>query len=112
MPPRIAAEHRGAIRLSLDVEWLMEEVKIVTPGLCADLLLSLADRQDRGLPVWKEMRQLRVLGGAPADRGDVIGGLIAGYRGTRWVEARVLRGIDLDDVDSWIEETGLPVLHA
>lgn len=112
VPLAIAARHRGMVRLTLDVEWLLEEVRVVHPGSLADLLLALDDRQGRGLEVWKELRAVRVLGGAPADRGDAIARLVADYRGTRWVEARIFRGLDLDDVDSWLTETGLPVLEA
>ena len=112
MPQRIAAQHRGEIRLTLDVEWLLEEVRVVCEGGLAGLLLALDDRQERGLEVWKELRAVRVLGGAPADRGDAIAALARDYCGSHYVEARIFRGIDLDDVDAWVSETGLPILEA
>ncbi len=112
VPRGIAAQHRGEVRLTLDVEWLLEEVRMVCDGRLADLLLALDDRQQRGLEVWKELRTLRVLGGAPADRGDAIAALVRDYRGSHHVEARIFRGIDLDDIDAWVPETGLPILEA
>ncbi len=110
VPPEVAARHRGLVRLCLDAEWLLEEIKLVVPGRLADLLLALDDREARGHSVWRELREVRILGGAPADRGDAIAGLVAGYRGSYQVEARLLRAIDIDDVDSWVPETGLPLV--
>jgi len=112
VPLGIAAEHRGQVRLTLDVEWLLEEIKLVSPAPMSELLLAMADRQDRGLPVHRELAAISILGGAPADRGDAIAAAVNAYRGSRWVEARLLRAIDVDDVDSWMIETGLPILEA
>ena len=110
VPASAAARRRGLVRLELDVAWLLEEVRLVVDGSIEDLVLALAPRQARGEAIWRELRRFRVLGGAPADRGDALAALAQGYGGSQCVEARVFRALDLDDVDSWIEETGLVVV--
>lgn len=110
VPPVEAARHRGAFRLELDVSWLLEEVRLVVDGPIADLALVLAARQDRGEDIWRELRRFRVLGGSPADRGDAILALARSHVGSHAVEARVFRALDLDDVDTWMEETGLAIV--
>lgn len=111
-PAGIASRHRGLVRVTFDVQWLLEEVRVVTSGRFADLALALDAQQAAGADPWRELRQIHVLGGAPADRGEAIGGLVARYLGGTWVEARMLRAFDLDDVDAWTPETGLPLVQA
>lgn len=79
VPRSEAARRRGSFRLELDVSWLLEEVRLVVDGPVADLALVLAARQDRGEEIWRELRRFRVLGGAPADRGDAILALARSY---------------------------------
>ncbi len=110
VPRDQAALRRGLVRLELDVGWLLEEVRLVVDGPVVDLALVLAARQERGEEIWRELRRFRVLGGPPADRGDALLALAHGYTGSHAVEARIFRPLDLDDVDHWIEETGLVIV--
>lgn len=110
VPRSQAARHRGLVRLELDVAWLLEDLRLAVDGPIVDLALVLAARQDRGDAIWRDLRRFRVLGGAPADRGDALLAVARSYVGSHAVEARLFRPVHLDDIDTWIQETGLPIV--
>ena len=112
VPLRVAAAHRGSVRLELDVSWLLGDLRLASDRALAPWLLALAERADRGASIDAGLRAVTVLGGAPSDREDHLRALCQRAGPAGIVEARILRALDLDDVDTAYVETGLAILEA
>lgn len=99
--PVPAAEVRSRahrVQAILDVDWILQDLKVAGPAPLEDELLGLWAMEQHGLSVGGGLSRIRALTGlSPSARGDELRRMLR--QGP--VEARLLRGLSDDDVERY-----------